>query len=189
MNTLFAAAVGFEAFCRAQAWRHCIIGGMAVQRWGDPRQTRDVDVTVLSGLGGEARFIDAVLGAYRGRIPEARAFALAHRVILAVTDDGTPLDISLAGLPYEERLIDRSSRFDISADISMTTCSAEDLVVLKAFADRAQDWLDVEGVIVRQGAVLNRLLVLDELHALLVLKEDPEPEDRLRALFRKHPGA
>ena len=186
MNALFAAAVAFETFCRGQGWRCCIIGGLAVQRWGDPRQTRDVDVTILTGLGGETPFVDAILSAYRGRIPETRAFALERRVVLAETDDGTPLDISLGGLPYEKRVVERSSRFDISAEAGMTTCSAEDLVVLKAFADRAQDWLDVEGIIVRQGAALNRALILDELSALLLLKEDAEPEGHLRRLFQKH---
>jgi hypothetical protein len=59
VNALFTAAADVEAFCAAQGWRCCIIGGLAVQRWGDPRQTRDVDVTILTGLGGEKRFIDA----------------------------------------------------------------------------------------------------------------------------------
>ena len=68
----------------------------------------------------------------------------------------------------------------------MTTCSAEDLLILKAFAGRVQDWLDVEGVIVRQGSNVNRELVLDELRPLLDLKEDDEAEPRLVALFSKH---
>jgi hypothetical protein len=139
MNTLFAAAAGVERFCRAQGWRFCIIGGMAVQRWGEPRQTRDVDVTILTGLGGEERFIDAILQEYRGRIAGAREFAVEHRVVLAETSDGTPLDISLGGLPYAGRVIERSSRFSIAPETDVTTCSAEDLIVLKAFADRAQE--------------------------------------------------
>ncbi|HUF25234.1 MAG TPA: hypothetical protein VMN81_13965, partial [Vicinamibacterales bacterium] len=61
MNPLFAAAANLERFCQLRGWRCCIIGGLAVQRWGDPRQTRDVDVTILTGLGGEAAFIDALL--------------------------------------------------------------------------------------------------------------------------------
>ena len=58
--------------------------------------------------------------------------------------------------------------------------------MLKAFAGRAQDWLDIEGVIVRQGARLDRERVLAELRPLLDLKEDAETEPRLLALFRKH---
>jgi len=187
VNGLFAAAADVQAFCVGRGWRSAIIGGVAVQRWGEPRLTRDVDFTILTGLGGEERFVDPLLAQYRGRMENARQFALQHRVVLVETADGVPIDISLAGLPFEERLIERSSPFAIEPGTMLVTCSAEDLVVLKAFAGRVQDWLDVEGVVVRQGARLDRRLVLEELRPLLELKEDPDAERQLRALFEKHP--
>jgi hypothetical protein len=49
-----------------------------------------------------------------------------------------------------------------------------------------QDWLDIEGIIVRQGASLDRSLVLQELGPLLELKEDPQAQVTLRRLFAKH---
>jgi hypothetical protein len=186
VNRLFAAAVDIQAFCATRGWRSSVIGGVAVQRWGDPRQTRDVDLTLLTGLGGEEAFVDPILEHYRARIPDARRFALERRVLLVETRDGVPLDISLGGLPYEAVVIDRSTPFEIERGISMTTCSAEDLVILKAFAGRAQDWIDVEGVIVRQGVALDRRLVLADVHPLLELKEDTTAEPRLVELFEKH---
>ena len=69
---------------------------------------------------------------------------------------------------------------------SLITCSAEDLVVLKAFANRTQDVRDIEGVIIRQGTRLNRSLVLKELTPLVELKEEPEILDQLQALFENH---
>lgn len=83
-------------------------------------------------------------------------------------------------------MIERSSPFGIAPGVVITTCSAEDLIVLKAFADRPQDWLDVEGIIVRQGVRLNRPAIREELSALLELKEDLEPLTRLTRLFEKH---
>jgi len=59
--------------------------------------------------------------------------------------------------------------------------------VLKAFADRPQDWLDVEGIIVRQGRALDRAQVMDELMPLLEMKEDLSPSATLEQLLRKHP--
>ena len=82
-----------------------VIGGLAVQRWGEPRQTRDVDLSLLSGLGGEARFVDPLLDAYRPRMTEARQFALERRVVLVETIEGVPLDITLAGLPFDDAII------------------------------------------------------------------------------------
>lgn len=129
MNALFAAAADLQHFCTRQGWRSTIIGGLAVQRWGEPRQTRDVDLALLTGLGEEARFVDALLAEYRPRREDARRFALDRRVLLVEVQSGIPADISLAALPYEERVVDRSSRIDVSPDTAIVTCSAEDLVV------------------------------------------------------------
>jgi hypothetical protein len=186
VNALFTAVVDIQALCATQGWKCCVIGGVAVQRWGEPRQTRDVDLTLFTGLGHEEQFIDPILAHYAARRLDARQFALERRVLLVETASGIPLDISLGGLPYEARVIERSTVWEVEPGARLTTCSADDLLVLKAFAGRAQDWLDVEGVIVRQGPRLDRQQVLAELRPLLDLKEDPEAEPRLLDLFRKH---
>jgi hypothetical protein len=188
VNALFAAAAEVQAFFTARGWASAIIGGLAVQRWGEPRQTRDVDLTLLARLGGEEQFVDPILRQYHARIAEARRFALERRVVLIETLSGIPVDISLGALPYEARLVGRSTPFDVGAHALLVTCSAEDLIVLKAFAGRVQDWLDIEGIIVRQGARLDRALALGELTPLVELKEDTEAEPRLQALFARHPA-
>src|SRR5690349_16072830 len=63
-NGVLAAAAEVERFCRRHKWRFCFIGGVAVQRWGEPRFTQDVDFTVLTELGTEEVFIDALLKQY-----------------------------------------------------------------------------------------------------------------------------
>jgi len=72
-----------------------VIGGLAVQRRGEPRQTRDVDVTILAGLSDEESIVDALIEEYQPRIPEARRFAIERRVVLLQAADGTPMDVSL----------------------------------------------------------------------------------------------
>jgi len=187
VNALYAAALDIQTFFASRAWLSAVIGGLAVQRWGEPRQTRDVDLALLTGLGEEARFVDPLLERYAPRRSDARVFALRHRVLLIETASGVPVDISLAALPFEQRVMDRSSGYAFAPGCVITTCSAEDLVVLKAFADRAQDWLDIEGIVVRQGRALDRALVLGELRPLLELKDDLDPAATLTKLFRKHP--
>ena len=66
---------------------------------------------------------------------------------------------------------------------SITMCSAEDLVVHKAFAGRAQDWLDIESIVARQGAKLDSDLVIEEARPILELKESPEDLRRLQTLL------
>jgi hypothetical protein len=43
VNGLFAAAGEVQRLCEDERWRFCFIGGLAVQRWGEARVTRDVD--------------------------------------------------------------------------------------------------------------------------------------------------
>lgn len=65
------------------------------------------------------------------------------------------------------------------------TCSAEDLIVFKAFAARAQDWVDIKQILVRQGNSLDFAYVYQELAPLCQLKEAPEIVPQLRALAEK----
>lgn len=183
MNALLRAAAELLAFCHAERYRCCVIGGLAVQRWGEPRLTLDVDLTLLTGFGQETQFVDALLGRFRGRLPDTREFALRHRVLLLLGAEGVPLDLSLGAMPFEERTIERASEFDFGGGATLVTCSAEDLLVHKAFAGRAKDWLDIEGIILRQGPKLDGSLVLQELEPLLELKGTREAGDRLRLLL------
>jgi hypothetical protein len=186
MNAIFAAALEVETICRAEGFRFCFIGGLAVQRWGQPRMTADVDLTLITGFGGEASYVDALLSKLRGRIPDARQFALRYRTLLLVTSNDTHADVALGAMPFEERAAVRASAFVASESVSITTCSAEDLVVHKAFAGREKDWLDIEGIVVRQGSRLDRALIWSELLPLLELREDPSIERRLRGLFDRY---
>lgn len=186
MNPIFNAALEIQAFCHLRAWRFAIIGGLAVQRWGEPRLTRDVDATVLAGFGGEENVIDELLASFPERIDHARAFALAYRVLLIESSAGVPLDIALGALPFEERVVQRASPYQITQAVSLLTCSAEDLIVLKAFAGRDGDWADIAGIAQRQAGRLDEALVWAELVPLLELKEGPtNAEDRLRLLLRQ----
>ena len=80
----------------------------------------------------------------------------------------------------------RSSLWGTPGSGSIRTCSAEDLIVLKAFASRPQDWLDVEKVIIRQGTRLDRSLIVEELKPLVELKEEPEILEQVERLFDRN---
>jgi hypothetical protein len=87
---------------------------------------------------------------------------------------GVGIDIALGGLPFEESVVARATRFTFPGDVALLTCSAEDLIVLKAFAARGRDWVDIEGIIVRQAAALDWAYIDEHLGPLAELKEAPE---------------
>lgn len=184
MNGLFQVAVGVQRFCDAQRWRFCFIGGLAVQRWGEPRQTRDVDLTLLTGFGQEEPYIDALMERFDSRMDDARAFALRNRVLLLQSEGGVGIDVALGGLAFEEAVVDEATDWSIGPDLSLRTCSAEALVVYKVFAGRPQDWIDVEMVLARQGAALDVNRIIADVTPLLELKDAADDLDRLRSLVR-----
>jgi hypothetical protein len=174
VNEVIRAAAELQAVCVAEEWRFCFIGGLAVQRWGEPRETVDVDLTLLTGFHDEARFVSILVERFEPRIDHAEEFARVNRVLLLRAPSGVGLDIAFGGLPFEETAVNRSSVFTFPPDVPLRTCSAEDLMVLKAFADRAKDWVDVEGIIIRQSGGLDWSYVLAQLAPLVELKEAPE---------------
>lgn len=189
MIELFQVAATVQGFCEQEGFSFCFIGGLALQRHGEPRVTRDVDLAVLAGFGGEKRVAQAFLREFAGRVGDALEFALVNRVLLLGvtapsglgTDASVGVDVSLAALPFEEEMIGRATPFEFVQGQPLRTCSAEDLIILKAFAARPQDWVDVENVIGRQRR-LDWDYIVPRITELADLKEEPELVGRLLAL-------
>jgi len=184
MNNLYVAAKEISDFMASRKWKFCIIGGLAVIRWGEQRQTRDVDLSLLAGFGEEERYANELLGAFPSRVSNALEFALRNRVILLKASNGAPMDVSISGLPFEKRVIRRATPFEYAPGYALSTCSAEDLIVLKAFADRPRDWLDIEMIKVRQKNKIDWAQVLREFAPLASLKEAPEIVEKVRRIAR-----
>ena len=136
MNTLLQAGARVQQAFERRSWRFCFIGGIANFRWGTPRLTNDLDLTLLTGFGGEQAYVEELLAEFESRIRDAATFAATNRVLL------------------------------------LRTCSAEDLIVHKAFAGRPQDWVDIEGVILKQRGQLAWPQIAAALRDLADLKGD-----------------
>jgi hypothetical protein len=186
LGPVLDAALAAQNVCIAEHLPFCIIGGVALQRWGEPRFTADVDLSVLVAPGTEARIARQLLEQFTPRIADAEAFAVRSRVVLAKTADGVGLDIVLAGLPFETRVVERATLWQVDSSRTLRTCSAEDLIVMKAFAGRDKDWADVTSTLERQGRRLDLALIRAELEPLVHAKEAPELADELERRIAKH---
>ncbi len=184
MTELVEVALELQSTCLARQWPFCIIGGLAVQHWGEPRFTKNVDMTVLTGFGGEEPIVHALFAIYEPRIDDARSFALMNRVLLLKARGGIGIDIALGALDFELSAVGRAKDILVLKEKSLRLCSAEDLIVMKAFADRGIDWHDIEGILTRQGhGALDWLYIFKQLEPLCEVKEAPEILPRLRALW------
>ena len=101
-----AARGGCPKLAVLHHWR---VGGCPL---GEPRLTRDVDITLFTGFGAEESIARALLELFEPRIADALDFALVNRVLLLRGSSGVPMDIALAGFPFEAEIIDRASTFE-----------------------------------------------------------------------------
>jgi len=182
MIKIFNTALAVQTVLEAKEIPFCFIGGISILRWGEVRTTNDVDLTVQCGIGNEENIIDLLLNSFSPRIKDAKEFALRNRVLLIADTQTVPIDISLSGLNYEEEMISRSSKHYYTPDINLRTCSVEDLIILKAFADRDKDWFDIKGIIARKHN-LNSNFILSTLDSLCQLKEDDAIVPKLQNLL------
>lgn len=183
MNSLFEAGLEIQNFLQKQQWPFCFIGGLAVIRWGEIRMTQDIDLCLLTGFKNEKIYAEGLLTDFRSRISDPLDFALENRVLLLFASNNVPVDVSLSGLLFEEQMIRRATPFLYAPDCSLITCSAEDLVVLKSFAGRPQDWLDVEGIFIRQRNNMDAGYIIRQLTPLCELKEAPEIMEKLKGIM------
>jgi hypothetical protein len=174
MNLQFKAVWEAHQFFATNKIPYVIMGRLAVQRWGEPRFTRDVDITILVSKVDEERILKKILSVFSPRISDALKFALEHRVCLVRSKDGCEIDISL-GIPgYEEEVIKRAIDYHLGGGRMVGLCCAEDLIIHKAVAGRPQDCADIEGIILRQGTLLDENYIhkwLKDFSRLLGTKE------------------
>ena len=122
MNELCRVALEVQFECEKRHWKFCFIGGLAVQHWGEPRFTRDVDLTLLTGFGKEEDYIDPLLETFAPRMEGCRDFALQNRVLLLKSSEGIGIDIALGALPFEEHAVNRSQLIEVERNRGHTNC-------------------------------------------------------------------
>lgn len=150
MNNLIAEAEQLQIFVQDKGFEFFFIGGLAVQVWGEPRLTRDIDLTVFTNLTDERSFIKIFLQKYKPKFYDADEFALTNRVLPMLTVSGTGIDLLLGGLSDISEPLKRASYQNFTDEISLRVCSPDDLIILKTAAGRSRDWFDIESVIIKQ---------------------------------------
>lgn len=189
-NIVVEEAARLQELLESQGWDFCFIGGVAYQAWGEPRVTEDMDLTLFTGFSGEDAKIDVLLEHYTPRRDDARTFARTRRVLLLESDLGVGIDISLGGLDFEREAVSRAQRYEYLPGVYLRICTAEDLIVMKAFADREIDRHDLRSILIRQRVEnLDWPYIEKHLTMLSNLKEEPAIMDRLLALRERVRGS
>lgn len=133
---------------------YMIIGGQAVLIYGEPRLTRDIDLTLgvsIDNLGTIAGIV-AELGLKP--IPENMESFVRQTMVLPAIDEtsGIRVDFIFSFTPYEEQAIRRSRKISIlGQDVSFA--SPEDVIIHKIFAGRPRDIEDIRSIILKNPEI------------------------------------
>lgn len=124
------------------------VGGLAVSLLGRPRATQDIDVVVWLGERPWQSFILAAEAhGFEGRIGDVLEFAARSRVILLRhAASGISIDVSCGALPFELEMLERARTLEVGG-VRVKVPTPEDLIVMKAVAQRVKDLDDVEALL------------------------------------------
>lgn len=129
---------------------YMIIGGQAVLLYGEPRLTRDIDIT----LGADTDRLDDLLDVIRDLnlkpLPEElRSFVMETMVLPALEEStGIRVDFIFSFTPYETEAIKRAKKI-VVLDQEIHFASPEDLIIHKIFAGRPRDMEDAQSVLLK----------------------------------------
>ncbi len=133
---------------------YMIIGGQAVLLYGEPRLTRDIDIT----LGVNVDYIKKLLAVVRELslkpIPEDIESFVRQTMVLPALDKATGIrvDFIFSFTPYEIQAIKRSKRVKILKQ-EVSFASPEDVIIHKIFAGRPRDTEDVKTIILKNPGI------------------------------------
>lgn len=184
MTKLEVGLVEITSFLHGRGIPYMVIGGFANLFWGVERFTRDLDLTIEVSDAALENFIASLADQFDLVERDALAFARLNHLVQLQARSGVPVDLIVAALPYESMAIRRAVETEV-AGTTVRICSAEDLIVHKLASDRPQDAIDVEGVVLRQAAKLDRAYLGTRIHELAVGLERPAIVDFYQQLLKK----
>ena len=129
---------------------YMVIGGQAVLLYGEPRLTRDIDITLGVGVEGlnKVRGIVGRVG-LKILVEKVKEFVEKNMVLPALDKkSGIRVDFIFSFSPYERQAIERGKDV-ILGRTTVRFASLEDLVIHKVIAGRARDFEDVKSVLLK----------------------------------------
>ena len=129
---------------------YIVIGGQAVLLYGEPRLTRDIDITMgigVDGLGRVKRII-SIIG-LKSLVHKEKEFVERNMVLPTIDKkSGIRVDFIFSFSPYGRQTIGRAK--DIKFGKSLVRfASLEDVVIHKVIAGRARDLEDAKSILLK----------------------------------------
>jgi len=131
---------------------YMIIGGQAVLLYGEPRLTRDVDVTVGLTPHDVEQVVDVVRRvALRLLVQDVEDFVQRTWVLPALDEEtGLRVDFIFSWTPYERGALERAREVEVEG-YPVRFASPEDVIIHKVLAGRPRDLEDIRSILRKQS--------------------------------------
>ncbi|MCK4241112.1 MAG: nucleotidyltransferase [Candidatus Atribacteria bacterium] len=127
---------------------YMVIGGQAVLLYGEPRLTKDIDITLGVGVS-KLNEINSIVEKLNLKTLVDENFVQDTMVLLAIDEKtGIRVDFIFSFSPYEKLAIKRAPGIKFG-DTIVKFASLEDLVIHKIIAGRAIDIEDIRSIILK----------------------------------------
>jgi hypothetical protein len=138
---------------------YMIIGGQAVLLYGEPRLTRDVDITLGVGIDHLDVLLQAIEKIPLRTLPEEVAAFVKQTMVLPAIDESTGIrvDFIFSFTPYESQAINRANHIRILGQ-DVLFASVEDLIIHKIFSGRPRDMEDVRIILLKNQDIDTRYI-------------------------------
>lgn len=127
-----------------------IIGGQAVLLYGEPRLTKDIDITLGVGVDELARVLRLVAQLKLKVLVDAVEDFVTKTMVLPALDEksGIRTDFVFSFSPYERQAIERAQGIKFGKD-TVKFASLEDVIIHKVIAGRARDIEDIKSILLK----------------------------------------
>ncbi len=133
---------------------YMVIGGQAVLLYGEPRLTRDIDITLGVGIDHIDEILAVVQKLSLKPIPKEIESFVKQTMVLPALDEttGIRVDFIFSFTIYEAEAIKRAKKIKIMGE-EVSFASPEDVIIHKIFAKRPRDIEDVRTIILKNPGI------------------------------------
>jgi len=133
---------------------YMVIGGQAVLLHGEPRLTRDIDITLGIGLEKTETILRLLRKLSLKPLPEDPAAFAEKTMVMPAWDEktGIRVDFIFSFTPYEQEAMQRGVAVMLH-NVAVNFISAEDLIIHKVFSRRPRDIEDAKNILIKNPSV------------------------------------
>lgn len=172
MRSFEETVLAFHRACAASGVGYALIGGVAVNAWGQHRTTADIHFLLALREERARAFADSLAaeGLTVNRLDLRSAFRDRTHVTVVDAAAGLHLDLKLALLPLEREQVDAAIVIEFEGGV-VRVARPEDTVAFKLKFGSPQDWADARSILARQGKRLDEAR-LRRFASLLAVERD-----------------